>query len=48
MNNFVYIDNSNINYVDHLGDEVHLNSDGSKILANNYLGCMYKAFASQR
>ena len=47
-NNFVYIDNSNINYVDHLDDEVHLNEDGSKILARNYLGCMYKAFKSHR
>ena len=48
QNNFVYIDNSNINYVDHLDDEVHLNNDGSKILANNYLGYMHKVFASQR
>ena len=47
-NNFVFIDNSNINYVDHLSDKVHLNSEGSKILANNYLGHMYKVFASQR
>ena len=47
-NNFIFIDNSNINYVDHLVDEVHLNDDGSKILANNYLGCMHKAFRAQR
>ena len=46
-NNFIFIDNSNINYVDHLDDEVHLNNDGSKILANNYLGCMHRAFVSQ-
>ena len=48
QNQFVFIDNSNINYVDHLSDGVHLNDVGTKILANNYLGCMYKAFASQR
>ena len=48
VNNFVYIDNSNINYVDHLSDSVHLNSEGSKLLANNYLGYMYKVFKSQR
>ena len=47
-NNFIFIDNTNINYVDHLEDDVHLNDEGSKMLANNYLGCMYKAFASQR
>ena len=44
-NNFIFIDNSNINYVDHLGDEVHLNDEGSQNLANNYLGCLYKAFS---
>ena len=43
-NNFVFVDNTNINYVDHLCDGVHLNEDGDSILANNYLGCFKKAF----
>ena len=34
--NFIYIDNSEIT-LRHLSDGVHLNTAGTKILANNYL-----------
>ena len=46
-NNFVFIDNTNIN-VDHLCDGVHLNEDGDSMLANNYLGHFRKAFSRGR
>ena len=39
-NDFIFIDNSNLNHTDHLHqDGVHLNGDGDRILANNYLDC---------
>ena len=44
QNNFIFVDNSNVNYVDHLCDKVHLNTAGTAILANNYLGSFKKAF----
>ena len=37
LNNFIFIDNSNILASEHLYDRVHLNDAGTKILADNYL-----------
>ena len=42
-NNFTFIDNSNITHNTHLHhDGVHLNRDGTRLLANNYLDCLRK------
>ena len=44
-NGFVFIDNSNITHTDHLDyDGVHLNRNGDKLLANNYLDCLRRKF----
>ena len=43
QNKFIFMDNSNINH-NHLCDGVHLNEEGTRILANNYLGYLYKLF----
>ena len=40
--NFTYIDNSNIGVDDLLSDGVHLNQEGTDVLANNYLKCLNK------
>ena len=37
LNNFHFIDNSNIVPMEHLSDRVHLNDDGTTLLADNYL-----------
>ena len=39
INNFIFIDNSNI-HTGHLYDGVHLNDEGTSILANNYLDAL--------
>ena len=41
LNNFMFIDNSEITE-EHLFDGIHLNQDGSKILAENYLSALWK------
>ena len=43
LNNFIFIDNSNITH-DNLYDGVHLNKDGVSILANNYLDTLNVTF----
>lgn len=41
VNNFEYIDNSNIIVKQHVAyDEVHLNRDGTKLLQDNLLDCL--------
>ena len=47
-NNFIFIDNSDITHSDHLKyDGVHLNDDGDKVLANNYLDYLRKEFSEE-
>ena len=47
-NNFIFIDNSDITHSDHLKyDGVHLNDDGDRILANNYLDYLRKEFSEE-
>ena len=41
VNNFVYINNSDIDLECLHHDGVHLNREGTKILANNYLDCLH-------
>ena len=43
-NGFIFIDNSNIRPMEHLSDGVHLNDQGTTILANNYLDSLRKAY----
>ena len=45
IHNFTFIDNTKIS-VDHLYDGVHLNEDGTQILADNYLCALEKEFTS--
>ena len=41
LNGFTFIDNSTIT-TEHLYDGVHLNNNGSKVLADNYLNALWK------
>ena len=44
LNNFIFIDNSNILAKEHLYDRVHLNDPGTDILADNYLYHLRRSF----
>lgn len=38
--NYIFIDNANIKADKHLWDDLHLNTDGLKVLENNFLGAL--------
>ena len=38
--NYIFIDNVNIKADKHLWDDLHLNTDGLKVLENNFLGAL--------
>ena len=40
--NSIYIDNTNIRKQHLLEDDLHLNREGTRILANNYLAHLYR------